>query len=199
MVDFKKMNGETNRLINELGFHYKPTAKMRELTVSDMQIIEIIKAISRNASLIIMDEPTSSITESEVAVLFEQIHKLKKSGVSIIYITHKMDEVFQIGDVATVLRDGNVIETQPISQWSKSKLIAQMVGREMNDVYPVKNAKIKDIILEVKNLQKENVFKDIGFKYGQARFLGLRDWLARVEQKFSEQSLVWILMIQVKY
>lgn len=92
-VDWKRLYARAEALIGSLGFHYDPRAKMRSLTVSDMQIIEMMKAISKNAKVIIMDEPTSSITESEVAVLFEQIRKLKTAGIGIIYITHKMDEI----------------------------------------------------------------------------------------------------------
>src|SRR5699024_3511632 len=136
LINWKEMYEKAGKLISDLGFSYNPREKMRTLTVSDMQIIEIIKAISKNAKVIIMDEPTSSITESEVAVLFEQIMKLKKAGIGIIYITHKMDEIFQIGDQATILRDGKVVSTHRVEELTKNEVIAKMVGREITDVYP---------------------------------------------------------------
>lgn len=172
MVDFKTMNNETKALIEKLGYNYKPTTQMKELTVSDMQIVEIMKAISRKATLIIMDEPTSSITESEVAVLFKQIISLKKEGVSIIYISHKMSELFEIGDVATVLRDGNTIESKPISEWTNESLIASMVGRELTNVYPKKEATIGDTVLQVKDFNRDNVFSDINFEVKSGEILG---------------------------
>ena len=135
-VDWKRLYARAEALIGSLGFHYDPRAKMRSLTVSDMQIIEMMKAISKNAKVIIMDEPTSSITESEVAVLFEQIRKLKTAGIGIIYITHKMDEIFEIGDKATILRDGKTISTHNVRDLTKPQIIAEMVGREITEVYP---------------------------------------------------------------
>ena len=108
-VDWKAMYRKADELIGSLGFHYRSSAKMRTLSTSGMQIIEIIKAVSKNARLVIMDEPTSSITESEVECLFEQIRRLTAQGIGVIYITHKLDEIFRIGDEATILRDGRVV------------------------------------------------------------------------------------------
>ncbi|MGI6174550.1 MAG: sugar ABC transporter ATP-binding protein [Christensenellales bacterium] len=171
-VDFKKMNMQTQRLIEELGFKYRCSQKMSELTISDMQIIEIIKAISRGAKLIIMDEPTSSITGAEIKVLFEQVVRLKTLGVSVIYITHKMEEVFQIGDEATVLRDGCVIETRAIAEWDHKSLISKMVGREINDIYPKKTAPLKEVLLEAEGLCKHGVFNDINFSVRAGEIAG---------------------------
>ena len=107
---------------------YKPDQKLKTLTVSDIQMLEIIKAISNNAQIVIMDEPTSAITNREVEVLFGKIAELKKKGVSIIYISHKMEEVFRIADDITVLRDGKTVETHPASEIDLDKVIALMVG-----------------------------------------------------------------------
>ena len=171
-VDFRLMNAEAKEAISEMGFYYNPKQKMEELTVSDIQIIEIIKAIHKNAKLIIMDEPSSSITLAEVQVMFEQVRKLKERGVGIIYITHKMDEIFQIGDVATVLRDGETIETRLIEQWDPKSLIAAMVGREMSDIYPEKKNVIGDVALRVENLSKKNAFENISFFARKGEILG---------------------------
>ena len=110
-VDWKKVRREATKFLEEEGLSYAPNQKLKTLTVSDIQMLEIIKAITNNAQIIIMDEPTSSITEKEVAQLFAKIEELKKKGVSIIYISHKMEEVFKISDDISVLRDGSVVST----------------------------------------------------------------------------------------
>ena len=103
-----------------------------------------------------MDEPTSSITESEVAVLFEQIRKLKTAGIGIIYITHKMDEIFEIGDKATILRDGKTISTHNVRDLAKPQIIAEMVGREITEVYPPRHNKAKEVVMELDRLTGKN-------------------------------------------
>lgn len=172
-VNKKKMFAEAQKLINDLGFHYNAKSLMRSHTVSDMQIIEIIKAISVNAKVIIMDEPTSSITEGEVKILHEQIHKLKNMGISIIYISHKLDEIEKVGDVVTILRDGKTISTNDVHALTTDEIITQMVGRKMDNVYPKKTAEIKEKILEVKGLSKENVFEDVSFTLHRGEILGM--------------------------
>ena len=157
LIDWKDMYAQAEKLIRALGFDYDPRAKMRSLTVSDMQIIEIIKATSRNAKVIIMDEPTSSITESEVAVLFEQVKKLKAANIGIVYITHKLDEIFEIGDKATILRDGRTISTHDVRELTKPQIIAKMVGREMTEVYPPRHNTAGEVIMEVKGLTSEKI------------------------------------------
>ncbi len=172
IVNKKYMVQEAQRLIDELGFKYDANAVMRSLTVSDMQIIEIIKAISVNAKIIIMDEPTSSITESEVAVLHKQIHRLKAMGISIIYISHKLEELKQVGDTLTVLRDGKTISSHNINDLTTDEIIAKMVGRKMDKVYPVKNAEIGEALFEVKNLTSDK-FKDVSFTLHKGEILGM--------------------------
>lgn len=172
LIDWKGMYERAEKMIQELGFDYDPRAKMRSLTVSDMQIIEIIKAISRNAKLIIMDEPTSSITESEVAVLFKQVEKLKAAGIGIIYITHKLDEIFQIGDKATILRDGQVVSTHDVKELKKAQIIAKMVGRELKEVYPPKENIPGDVILELKGLTSKK-YQNVNLKIRRGEILGM--------------------------
>ena len=173
MVAKKRMVEEAQKLVNDLGFSYDVKRVMRSLTVSDMQIIEIIKAISVNAKIIIMDEPTSSITEGEVAVLHEQIHRLKERGISIIYISHKLDELKQVGDQLTVLRDGKTISTHHIDELTTDEIITKMVGRKMDNVYPVKEAEIGEKLLEIKNLTQPNVFSNISFTLHRGEILGM--------------------------
>ena len=133
-VDFTRMNADTKALLDRVGLKYDPETKMRDLSIAAMQLIEIVKAISRQASLVIMDEPTSAISDTEVAMLFRQIADLKASGVAIIYITHKMEEIFQIADDITVMRDGQFIAAAPASEYDPSKLISQMVGRTISSM-----------------------------------------------------------------
>jgi len=172
-INWKKLYDDAQQLIDDFGFTYNAKTKMRELTVSDMQIIEIIKAVSMNAKVVIMDEPTSSITEGEVRTLFQQVNRLRDSGISIIYITHKMDEIMEIGDDASILRDGELISTHKVEDLTKDQIIAKMVGREMTDVYPKKTQVPGKVILEIKNLNKAGIFQDISLSLRTGEILGL--------------------------
>src|SRR6185436_8022427 len=147
LIDKHKLNADTKALLNRLEIDINPTGMMKDLSVANTQMVEISKAISYDSSLIIMDEPTSAITEREVAHLFIMIRSLKAKGVTIIYITHKMDEVFQIADDITVLRDGTHIATVPASQTDRDKLIAMMVGRELTEMFPKEEAPIGEVVL----------------------------------------------------
>jgi inositol transport system ATP-binding protein len=146
---------------------------MKDLSVANTQMVEIAKAISYDASLIIMDEPTSAITEREVAHLFKMIRSLKEKGVTIIYITHKMDEVFQIADDVTVLRDGKQVATLPASQTNKGQMIAMMVGRELTELFPKEVAPIGEIVLSVRNLTRVGIVEDVSFDLRRGEILGI--------------------------
>jgi inositol transport system ATP-binding protein len=172
-VNFKELYEQTQELLTKLGLKFNPRSKMRDLSVAGMQLVEITKAISRGASLIIMDEPTSAITDTEVAMLFHQIRELKVKGVAIIYITHKLDEIFQIADDVTVIRDGKWIDSNHASYYDKNKLITQMVGRTISNIFPKETAEIGDTVLEVENITIKGVFKDISFKVKKGEILGL--------------------------
>ena len=172
LVDFKKMNHDTQELLDRLDIPYKATQLMEELSIAGQQQVEIAKAISTNASVIIMDEPTSAIADAEVEILFEQINKLKESGVAIIYITHKMDEIFRIADEVTVIRDGSWILTAPAEELTVDEIISNMVGRKVDNLYPKNHAKIGDVALEVKDLTQAGVFKNISFKARKGEILG---------------------------
>jgi inositol transport system ATP-binding protein len=146
---------------------------MKDLSVANTQMVEIAKAIAYDSSLIIMDEPTSAITEREVAHLFSMIRSLKEKGVSIIYITHKMDEVFQIADDITVLRDGKHIATVPASETNRDHLITMMVGRELTDLFPKEYAPIGEVVLSVRNLTRKGIVEDISFDLRKGEILGI--------------------------
>src|SRR5512137_326373 len=137
-VDWKAIRSKTLALLKEEGLSYSPTTQLKNLSVSDIQMLEIVKAISRNASIIIMDEPTSAISYKEVDRLFEKIAALKQRNTSIIYISHRMDEIFRIADEITILRDGAVVETRAKEDIDIDTVIALMVGRKLDNTYPKK-------------------------------------------------------------
>lgn len=171
-IDFKEMYKQAKVLLNDYGMDISPKKKMRRLSTAQKQMIEIIKAVSLNAKVIVMDEPTSSLTDEEVKILFKTIKTLKKQNVAVIYISHRLEEVFEIADNVTVLRDGKYIRTESIENLNKDKLITMMVGRELTDVYPEGDAKIRDVVLEVKKFQRDGVFRDISFQVKQGEILG---------------------------
>ena len=173
IVDLDKMREETARYFREMSIDIDPKAKMRTLSVAEMQLVEIVKAISLNSKIIVMDEPTSAITEKEAQVLFAQIDRLKKQGVAIIYISHKMDEIFRISDTITVLRDGEWIGTKPASELDDNSLIKMMVGRELTDIYPKEPALIGDVILEVKDLSRGKKVKNVSLTLRRGEVLGI--------------------------
>ena len=171
MVDFKKMYADTQALLDEFDLKYDPHSLMRGLTVSDTALIEIVKAVSKDASIVIMDEPTSSITDNEVHILFDNIKKLKAKGVGIIYVSHKMDEIFEICDEVTIFRDGQWIHSCPIDEIDKNGIIKIMVGREIKEQFPKVPAPIGDTVLELKNFTGGK-FKDVNINIRAGEILG---------------------------
>lgn len=171
-VDWKQLREKTIEFLKEEGLPYEPEQKLKTLTISDIQMLEIIKAISNNADIIVMDEPTSAITQREVDVLFKKIETLRQKGVSIIYISHKLDEVFQIADDITVFRDGAVVESHPAKELDMDKVISLMVGRKMENVYPKEEITIGDQLLEIKDLCSTGIFKEINFNVREGEIVG---------------------------
>lgn len=147
--------------------------KMKELSVAECQMIEIIKAVSYHSKIIIMDEPTSSLSSDEEKKLFSTIHDLKEQGVGIIYISHRMEEIFNIADSVVVLRDGEFITAQKIQNVTRASLIKYMVGRELSDMYPKVECKIGETVLEVKDFNRKNLFHDISFQVKRGEILGI--------------------------
>lgn len=173
LINKRNLNVDTKALLDRLEIDIKPTSLMKTLSVANTQMVEIAKAISYDSSLIIMDEPTSAITEREVAHLFKMIRSLKAKGVTVIYITHKMDEVFQIADDITVLRDGRHVATVPASQTNKYNLITMMVGRELTEMFPKEVASIGEVILSVRNLTRGGIVEDVSFDLRRGEILGI--------------------------
>ncbi len=172
LVDFKKMNQMTQDLLDGLNIPYMATQKMGELSIAGQQQVEIAKAISSNARVIIMDEPTSAIADTEVEVLFQQIAKLKAQGVAILYITHKMDEIFRIADEISIIRDGTWVATKPASELTVDEVITLMVGRKVDNLFPVNQATKGDVVLEIRNLELKDVFHNINFTVRKGEIVG---------------------------
>jgi len=172
-IDWKAIRENAINLLESEGLSYNPQQQVKELSVSDCQMLEILKAVSNNSSIIIMDEPTSAISNKEVESLFEKIAELKAKGVAIIYISHKMDEIFRIADDITILRDGMVVDSKPVEELTIEKVINLMVGREFDSSnYPKEQLAIGDIKLDVKNFTKAGLFKDINFHVKAGEIVG---------------------------
>lgn len=173
LVDQKTMQKETAALLQKLGIDISATAYMRDLSVAQCQLIEIVKAISIEAKVIVMDEPTSAITDREVDTLFTQIRRLRSEGVAIIYISHKMDEIFKICDTITVLRDGKFIGTDAAAHMTSEQLIRMMVGRDITEVFPKADAQIGETLLEVRGLSMGSRVRNVSFTLRRGEVLGI--------------------------
>lgn len=173
LVDKKEMIRQTGKLLEELGIKIEPTSIMRSLSVAQCQLIEIVKAISVKAKIIIMDEPTSAITDREINTLFNQIRRLKEQNVAIIYISHKMDEIFQICDRITVLRDGEFVSSDRAENLNREMLIRLMVGRDLKEIYPKIDVDIKDVALKIENWNLGKKVKDVSFELHHGEILGI--------------------------
>lgn len=173
-VDYRLLYKQTEELLKRLHINnISPKEKLQNLQVADQQLVEIAKAISFNAEIIIMDEPTSAITDKEVDNLFIIIDNLRKEGKGIIYISHKMDEVFRISDEITVLRDGAYVDSWQAKDINNDILIKNMVGRELSDIYPKVHVPIGEKVLEIRNLTLNNKFYDISFDVRKGEILGI--------------------------
>jgi ABC-type sugar transport system ATPase subunit len=173
LIDRPAQLARAKELLGELESNINPTRMMRTLTVAQTQVVEIAKALGRQADVILMDEPTAALSDHEVAALFRAITRLKARGVAIVYTTHKMDEVFRLADRISVLRDGRLVGTAPAAELNPAKLITMMVGRELADVFPVRHSHSDDILLEVSGLTREPAYRDISFKVRRGEVVAL--------------------------
>ena len=170
----KKMYDATKKLFDELEINVDPRTVMSNMPVSQRQMVEIAKAVSFNAKVIVFDEPTSSLTEEEVEHLFKIINMLRDRGCGIIYISHKMEEILRISDDVTVMRDGKWIATKPAKELTMNEIIKLMVGRELTNRYPPKTNKIGDVLLKVDNLSGEySALRDVSFEARRGEVLGI--------------------------
>ena len=174
-VDYRKMNDDAKKICEGLGFHMDPKQRVSELSTAYCQLLEIARAVSFDAQVIIMDEPTSSLTDDETDLLFNIIGKLKKKGVAIIYISHKIDEILKISDDITVMRDGKLVGTWPASEMTTDKIVSSMVGRAMTNRFPPKNHTPGEIFMKVEHFTSSDPrsFKDISFEVRRGEIFGI--------------------------
>lgn len=170
-LDKKETNRKARNILKKFNLDISPTRLVGDLSLAQIQMIEILKAVSGNAKMVIMDEPTSSLDDEETKKLFKTIRSLKERGVSVIYISHRMEEIFDICDNVSVFRDGKFIDCKPISTVTPQSLISMMVGREVQNVFPKKDCKIGETVLKVEGLTGKG-FKDISFEARQGEILG---------------------------
>ena len=175
IIDHKKMYADTAELLKKVRMNFDPKQKVGELSVSQMQSVEIAKAVSANCRVLILDEPTSSLTANEVEALFRIIEDLKAENVAVVYISHKMDEILRIGDDVTIMRDGKFIGTWEAKDLTTDKIITQMVGRELTNLYPTKENQPGEVIFEVKDFTSINPrsFRNVNFQLRKGEILGV--------------------------
>lgn len=174
-IDEKKMYEDTKKIFEDLDITVDPRSKMGDLAVSERQMVEIAKAVSYNSKIIVMDEPTSSLTEKEVEHLFRIINKLRDRGCGIIYISHKMEEIKAISDDITIMRDGKWIATEPVKDLTTEQIINMMVGRDLTNRFPPKDNVVKEEILKVEGLTALNQpsIQDVTFDLHKGEILGV--------------------------
>lgn len=172
-VDWQRLYDEAHELLDSLGVNIDLKLKARHLSIAQQQIVEIARAFSINARILIMDEPTSSLTLSEVAELFSLVRNLRESGTAIIFISHRLEELFEIADRVTVLRDGYYIDTCNMKETSRDDLLRKMVGRTISDQYPKIEAPHGEVVLMVDNLTSDGLFADVSFELRSGEILGM--------------------------
>ncbi len=189
LVDHHKMYADTKDLLSQVGLEIDPKTNLNDLTVSQMQSVEIAKAVSQDAKIVIMDEPTSSLTQNESALLFNIIDKLRAQGIAIIYISHKMEEILRISDEVTILRDGKYVGTWPANELTNAKIIKHMVGRELTGMFPAKTNVVSDeVIFKVENMTSPNPlsFKNAHFELNKGEILGVGGLVGAQRTEFIE-------------
>lgn len=173
VVNKKAMVEKTKEVLSRLGVNLDPNALLSSLSVGQQQLVEIAKSLLVKAEVIILDEPTAALTDKEVAKLFEVIRTLKSQNVSFIYISHKMDEIFDLCDRVTVMRDGQYIGTNEVSQTNKDDLIKMMIGRNITNMFQKEEIPLGEIVLEVSHLSKKGLFSDVSFNVRAGEVLGV--------------------------
>ena len=174
VIDHKKMYEDTAYWLKEVKMDFDPKALLGDLSIGQMQSVEIAKAVSHNAKVVIFDEPTSSLSDNEVEALFRIMTDLRDKGVAMVYISHKMDEIKRIADDITIMRDGTYVGTWPAAEMTTEDIITKMVGRELTNVYPERKNKPGEVVMEVKNLSSihEKSFQDVSFTLRKGEILG---------------------------
>ncbi len=173
LINWKEVNDKAKVLLDRVSFDVDPTRLVGSLTVAEKQMVEIAKALSRNSKIILMDEPSATLTKKELDALFEIIRDLKKSGIAVIYISHRMEEIFQICETVTVMRDGQIIGTRDVAGVTSDELVQMMVGREVNSAYPKRNVEIGEEVLRVENLSRKDREQNVAFSLRKGEVLGI--------------------------
>ena len=172
-IDWRKLYDEAGRLLNSLGVHLDLKTKARNLSIAQMQSVEIARAFSLNARILIMDEPTSSLTLNEVAELFGLVRRLRSEGTAIIFISHRLEELFEVADRVTVLRDGSYVETRQVKDVTRDELVRLMVGRTISNLFPKQEVEPGEVALKVDHLSCAGIFEDISFEIHKGEILGM--------------------------
>lgn len=173
LIDKKLLTEQSRALLEKLEVNIDPSSKVSSLGVAEKQMVEVAKALSLDSKVLIMDEPTSALTEKEIRKLFETVSILKEEGVSIIYISHRLEELFEIADRVTVLRDGTYVGTYDINGTNKDELITLMVNRELKELFPTRTSQPGEEILRIENLSSKNQLKDISLTLHKGEILGI--------------------------
>lgn len=173
LINWKQINEKAGELLSKIGFDIDPRTLVGSLTVAGKQMVEIAKALSRNARIILMDEPSATLTKKELDALFDIIRDLKKNGIAVIYISHRMEEIFEICETVTVMRDGKIIGTRDVSNVSSDELVEMMVGREVSSAFPEREHSIGEEVLRVENLCRKDRKQNISFSLHKGEVLGI--------------------------
>jgi len=173
MIDEKTMRAEALKIFQTLNINYNLNAMIGDLSIGAQQMIEISKAMMSEAKVIIMDEPTAALTNSEITSLFTTVNHLKDQGVSFIYISHRIEENMEIADKITIMRDGHTVDESFISETNVEKIVTNMVGRDIGDFYPERHAETGKTVLEVTHLESNDKFHDINFTVKEGEILGI--------------------------
>jgi len=171
-VDWNKLYQEAQENLDHLGLKFSAKTKVKNLSVAEAQMTEIAKCLTIGAKIIIMDEPTAALAEEEIQILFRTIEELKKKGIAIIYISHRMDEIFQISDRLTVFRDGKFVASKLIGETDYDDVVSMMVGRNVSNLYPVRDYKTQEVVFEARNVNSREVH-DVSFKLHKGEILGI--------------------------
>ncbi len=172
-VDWKRMHREVNQLLASLDVSLSSHTPLQGLSVAEQQLVEIAKALSMQARVLVLDEPTAALSAHEVEELFAIVKQLRERGVAILFVSHRLEEVFKIADRLTVFRDGAHIITAPVSEMNTEEIIKHMVGRELSNLFPKSEAEIGEVVLEVRHLTRAGVFADVSFQLRRGEILGL--------------------------
>jgi len=172
-IDWRKLYSEAGRLLTSLGVHLDLKTKARNLSIAQMQSVEIARAFSLNARILIMDEPTSSLTLNEVAELFGLVRRLRDEGAAIIFISHRLEELFEVADRVTVLRDGSYVDTRAVKDITRDELIRLMVGRTISNLFPKQEVEPGEVALKVEHLTCAGIFEDISFELHKGEIFGM--------------------------